>query len=159
MRQTVVFNVFSISLQDSETINIPFYIVKKSLLILFLISIAATAFAQSSGGASRILVGVVKDEQGKGLPGAVVYLKDNPSIGTETDKFGNFQLKNIPQGNHKVIITMLGMTEVEILYTGQESTIVTLVEEATSIEDVVVTGIITRNWNSFSGSASTFSGQ
>ena len=159
MRQTVVFNVFSISLQDSETINIPFYIVKKSLLILFLISIAATAFAQSSGGASRILVGVVKDEQGKGLPGAVVYLKDNPSIGTETDKFGNFQLKNIPQGNHKVIITMLGMTEVEILYTGQESTIVTLVEEATSIEDVVVTGIITRNRNSFSGSASTFSGQ
>ena len=159
MRQTVVFNVFSISLQDSETINIPFYIVKKSLLILFLISIAATAFAQSSGGASRILVGVVKDEQGKGLPGAVVYLKDNPSIGTETDKFGNFQLKNIPQGNHKVIITMLGMTEVEILYTGQESTIVTLVEEATSIEDVVVTGIITRNRNSFTGSASTFSGQ
>ena len=132
---------------------------KKSLLILFLISIVATAFAQSSGGASRILVGVVKDEQGKGLPGAVVYLKDNPSIGTETDKFGNFQLKNIPQGNHKVIITMLGMTEVEILYTGQESTIVTLVEEATSIEDVVVTGIITRNRNSFTGSASTFSGQ
>lgn len=111
-----------------------------------------------AGVASRILIGVVKDEQGKGLPGAVVYLKDKPSIGIETDRYGNFELKGIPSGNHVIVFSMLGMTEVEIPYTGQETTVVTLAEEVSSIDDVVVTGIITRHRNSFTGSASTFSG-
>ncbi|MDE5891238.1 MAG: carboxypeptidase-like regulatory domain-containing protein, partial [Bacteroidales bacterium] len=129
------------------------------MLLSFKMQGQTNPHAQSPAGTSRNLVGVVKDEQGKGLPGAVVYLKDTPSKGTETDRFGNFELKGIPDGKHTIVFSMLGMTEVEILYTGQESAIVTLAEEATSIEDVVVTGIITRNRNSFTGSASTFSGQ
>lgn len=138
---------------------------KESLLtILTFIFLTICASAQTNtsgqpGGASRTLLGAVKDEQGKGLPGAVVYVKDSPSTGVETDKFGNFELKGIPEGNQTIVFTMLGMSEVEILYTGQEATIVTLKEEATSIDDVVVTGIITRHRNSFTGSASTFSGQ
>ena len=59
----------------------------------------------------------------------------------------------------EAIMSMLGMEEVRIAYTGQESTVVTLKEEAASLDDVVVTGIITRHRNSFTGSASTFSGQ
>lgn len=125
-------------------------------------ALSFNALAQTSPAAedaSRTLIGVVKDEQGKGLPGAVVYLKDRPSIGIETDRYGNFELKGIPSGNHVIVFSMLGMTEVEIPYTGQETTVVTLAEEAASIDDVVVTGIITRHRNSFTGSASTFSGK
>lgn len=126
-------------------------------VILSITEIAAAA--QQPAPAARTLVGVVKDEQGKGLPGAVVYVKDSPTVGTETDKFGNFELKNIPDGNQTIVFSMLGMSEVEIAYTGQEATVVTLKEEASSLEDVVVTGIVTRNRNSFTGSASTFSGK
>lgn len=128
-------------------------------IVVFVLSVCAISSAQDNGGNRRTLVGVVKDTQGKGLPGAVVYVKDSPTIGTSTDKYGNFELKKIPEGNQTIIFSMLGMTEVEILYTGQESTIVTLEEEASTIEDVVVTGIITRNRNSFTGSASTLSGR
>ncbi len=88
----------------------------------------------------------------------MVYVESNPSVGTETDKFGNFELKNIPAGKQILIVSMLGMSEETILYTGQESAIVTLKEEAANLEDVVVTGIVTRHKNSFTGSASTFSG-
>lgn len=134
---------------------------KRLILMLLLtvhVGIIATA-AQQTQGQKRNLVGVVKDEQGKGLPGAVVYVKDSPTVGTETDKYGNFELKNIPEGKQTIIFTMLGMTEEEVLYTGQETAIVTLKEETATLEDVVVTGIITRNKNSFTGSASTFSGK
>ena len=130
-----------------------------ALFIAMSSSNAQNADKTNTGKQSRTLIGVVKDSQGKGLPGAVVYLKSTPSKGTETDRFGNFELKGLPEGSLTVIVTMLGMEEVEILYTGQESTVVTLKEQAQSIDDVVVTGIVTRNRNSFTGSASTFSGQ
>ncbi len=107
----------------------------------------------------RTLIGVIKDEAGKGLPGAVVYIKGHETIGTESDKYGNFTLQNIPEGRQVLIFSMLGMEELQIDYTGQESTVVTLKEEAASLDDVVVTGIITRHRNSFTGSASTFSGE
>ena len=126
-----------------------------ALFIAMSSSNAQNADKTNTGKQSRTLIGVVKDSQGKGL---VVYLKSTPSKGTETDRFGNFELKGLPEGSLTVIVTMLGMEEVEILYTGQESTVVTLKEQAQSIDDVVVTGIVTRNRNSFTGSASTFSG-
>lgn len=134
---------------------------KSNIIILLLSLLCFSAIAQNSKVPSlkRTLIGVVKDEAGKGLPGAVVYVKGHETIGTETDKYGNFTLQNIPEGNQTLIFSMLGMEEVEIAYTGQESTVVTLKEEAASLDDVVVTGIITRHRNSFTGSASTFSGQ
>ena len=103
-------------------------------IVVFVLSVCAISSAQDNGGNRRTLVGVVKDTQGKGLPGAVVYVKDSPTIGTSTDKYGNFELKKIPEGNQTIIFSMLGMTEVEILYTGQESTIVTLEEEASTMK-------------------------
>lgn len=132
---------------------------KVLLIVLLLIDLCAAAVAQNSQGGVRTLIGVVRDEAGKGLPGAVVYIKDNPTVGTETDKYGNFELKKIPAGNHTLIFTMLGMEEVELAYTGQETAMVTLKEATMSIKDVVVTGIMNRNKESFTGSASTFSGQ
>ena len=99
-----------------------------ALFIAMSSSNAQNADKTNTGKQSRTLIGVVKDSQGKGLPGAVVYLKSTPSKGTETDRFGNFELKGLPEGSLTVIVTMLGMEEVEILYTGQESTVVTLKE-------------------------------
>ena len=105
------------------------------------------------------LIGVVKDEQGQGLQGVVVYVKSAPSVGAQTDYYGNFELKNIPAGKQKIVISMLGMGEEEIIFTGQESAIVTLHEQSSTLDDVIVTGIVTRNKNSFTGSAATFSGK
>ena len=38
-------------------------------------------------------MGVVKDQSGEPLPGAVVYVKSKPASGTSTDAYGNFILK------------------------------------------------------------------
>lgn len=108
------------------------------ILITFLLA-ASSALAQRNS----TLVGVVKDEQGIGLQGVVVYVKSAPSVGTQTDHYGNFELKNIPSGKQTII------------FTGQESAIVTLHEQSSTLDDVIVTGIVTRNKNSFTGSAAT----
>ena len=122
------------------------------IIILLLIYAVIPVSAQNSG----TLIGVVKDEQGIGLQGVVIYVKKSPSIGAQTDHYGNFELKNIPSGRQTIVVSMLGMGEEEIIYTGQESAIVTLHEQSSTLDDVIVTGIVTRNKNSFTGSASTF---
>ena len=89
---------------------------KSNIIILLLSLLCFSAIAQNSKvpPLKRTLIGVVKDEAGKGLPGAVVYVKGHETIGTETDKYGNFTLQNIPEGNQTLIFSMLGMEEVEI---------------------------------------------
>ena len=49
-------------------------------------------------------MGVVKDQSGEPLPGAVVYVKSKPASGTSTDAYGNFILKNIPEGKQIIIV-------------------------------------------------------
>ena len=69
---------------------------KRYLIILITLLLAASsALAQRNS----TLVGVVKDEQGIGLQGVVVYVKSAPSVGTQTDHYGNFELKSIPSDN------------------------------------------------------------
>ena len=108
---------------------------------------------------NRILTGVVKDSSGESLTGVYIYLKNNPKICSTSDKFGNFSLKKIPKGKHTIVFTLLGMEEYEMLYTGQETTLVKMKEAVNTIDDVVVTGIMTHHRNSFTGSASTYSGE
>ncbi len=129
--------------------------------IIFSVFLSAVAhmYAQGSQTASRSLMGVVRDQAGKGVVGAVAFVKSAPNIGTTTDKFGNFVLKNIPDGVQTVCFAFLGMETKEVEFTGQESVVVTLVEKTTNIDDVVVTGIFNRNKQDFTGSASTFTGK
>ncbi len=102
-------------------------------------------------------MGVVKDQSGEPLPGAVVYVKSKPASGTSTDAYGNFILKNIPEGKQIIIISCLGMEPKEFTFTGQKSAIIVLEEKVKKIQDVVVTGIYVRKKDSFTGSATTYS--
>ena len=105
----------------------------------------------------RTFMGVVKDQSGEPLPGAVVYVKSKPASGTSTDAYGNFILKNIPEGKQIIIISCLGMEPKEFTFTGQKSAIIVLEEKVKKIQDVVVTGIYVRKKDSFTGSATTYS--
>ena len=105
----------------------------------------------------RTLTGVIKEISGEAIPGASILIKGHPTIGTVSDAYGNFVLKNIPSGKQVVIVSFVGMESKEISYTGQKSVTVTLQEKVNQVQDVVVTGIYVRKKNSFTGSASTYS--
>ena len=79
---------------------------RKNFLMLFALLIVCTqlAFAQN-----RHVKGKVLDENGLGLPGAGVVVK-NTTNGTVTDVDGNFEL-DIPVGDNMVVVKATGYTD------------------------------------------------
>ncbi|MBC8004232.1 MAG: TonB-dependent receptor [Verrucomicrobia bacterium] len=82
--------------------------------------------------------GVVKTADGNSLPGATVYEKGT-SNGTITDFDGKFSL-NLSKGKAVIVFSFVGLTTLEMDYTGQSTINIVLQEEAIGIEEVVAVG-------------------
>ncbi|MBC6994611.1 TonB-dependent receptor [Neolewinella lacunae] len=71
-------------------------------------------FAMTLLGQTGSITGVVTDaDQGVGLPGASIFLKDAPSVGTVTELDGTFVLSGVPVGNQTVVISFVGFAPEE----------------------------------------------
>ncbi len=142
---------------------------KKNGLLSFLLSAAvvmgmtqyADAQTVTGGGKSGVvsssssITGQVLDADGEPLPGVTVL---NPSTkkGTATDMNGMFA---IPGGAQTLTFTYIGKKPVTVKAVPGKPVKVTLADDAETMKEVVVTGIVTKDKNSFTGSASTFSGE
>jgi len=82
--------------------------------------------------------GTVSDQSGNPLPGASVIIK-NTTTGTETDFDGNYTLENVPQDG-VLVISYVGFLTVEEQVNGRASINVVLLEDAQSLDEVVVVG-------------------
>jgi len=82
--------------------------------------------------------GVVTDNNADPLIGATVIVKGQPSLGTVTDIDGNFQL-TVPSENSVLVISYVGMTTKEVKVGKQRDISVSLADDAT-LEEVVVVG-------------------
>ncbi|WP_418602457.1 SusC/RagA family TonB-linked outer membrane protein [Hwangdonia sp.] len=108
------------------------------LLTLLLAFVVQLSFAQE-----KTVSGTISDSSGLPLPGATVLIKGTTS-GTSSDFDGNYSTK-VNQGA-TLVISFIGYTAKEVVV-GESSTInVQLVDDATSLEEVVVTAFgIKRN--------------
>ncbi|MBL1410733.1 SusC/RagA family TonB-linked outer membrane protein [Sphingobacterium faecale] len=105
-----------------------------------------------------ILKGLVMDKSGRPVSGASVRLiKEGTS--TRTQKDGSFQI--IQQITHdSITVSYLGYKKQTIALQPNSSPIKIILTESTEqVQDVVVTGIYSRNKDSFTGSASRYSGK
>ena len=94
---------------------------------------------ESFGTPADITVtGKVTDENGEGLPGATVAVK-NSSIGTITDIDGSFTVK-VPEDAQTLVFSFVGYQSQEIVFTGQTSFDIQLKLDYTSLQEVVVVG-------------------
>lgn len=101
----------------------------------------------------REIRGTVRDTGGNALPGVTVLIKGT-SLGTATDAEGKYALK-LPEGEHMLIFTMVGM-EIREEPVGKRTEIdVVLKEEVAEMDEVVVTGIFKKARESYTGSVST----
>ena len=98
--------------------------------------------------------GVVTDTQKVPLPGVTVLIKGT-TVGVTTDDKGSFVITLPNMQNIHLIFTFIGMKPQEIAYTGQHELQVIMEEDATEIEEVVVTGMFIRKAESFTGAAKT----
>lgn len=105
----------------------------------FLLLIVATIFFSATLHAQTLFIkGVVKDASGLPLSGAVVFVPGT-SNGTQTNDAGEFKLNVSP--NSKVVISMLGYTNVEIKVGNANITKEFVLQNSESLNEVVVTAL------------------
>ncbi|WP_286693794.1 SusC/RagA family TonB-linked outer membrane protein, partial [Odoribacter sp. N15.MGS-14] len=98
------------------------------------------------------LEGVVVDQTGAALPGVTVLVKGT-TLGTSTNIEGKFSLKLPETPNMVLVFSMIGMKSKEVTVGKQREFKVTLTEDQSELEEVVVTGIFERKAESFTGSS------
>lgn len=74
-----------------------------STIVIVLLALISTV----SLAHDRIIRGKATDEEGKGIPGATVRI-ENTIIGAVANKEGEFVLKHVPDGEHRIRITAVG---------------------------------------------------
>ena len=100
-------------------------------LLLLTFFVPAFLFSQTE------FSGTVTDEESIPLPGVNVIIKGT-TIGASTDFDGNYTLK--ANNGDVIVYSFLGFTTQEIIYTGQKSINIILVQDAAQLDEVVVIG-------------------
>lgn len=114
--------------------------------------------AQQQTVKSVTITGKVSDNKKQSLPGVTIMVKGT-TLGTVTDADGKFRI-TLPQSEKTVLLfSFIGMKTVELAYTGQPELNVVMQEDATEMEEVVVTGIFERKAESFTGSVTSYRGE
>ncbi len=109
----------------------------------------------STGLYAQTISGVVSDTSGP-LIGANVIIKGT-SNGTTADFDGNYTLNNVSSGA-TIIYSFLGYTSKEAIYEGQAQINITLEEDASQLDEVVVIGYGTQKRSDVTTAISTVSG-
>lgn len=124
--------------------------IKFRLLIVLLICFlgAQQVFAQSI-----TISGTVRDRLGTELPGVSVTVKGT-NIGTSTQADGTYTI-TVPKEGNILVFSYIGVTTQEFLVTTSETMDVTMDDNTSSIDDVVVVGYGTQRRSEVTGSVAT----
>lgn len=121
-----------------------------SALILALFFFVSQGISQD-----RRITGKVLDETGKPLSNVSVIIK-NGTQGSSTNENGDFSI-NVPAGAQTLVFTAVDFGSKEVTLGSQNSLNVVLVNEAKSLENVVVVAYGTAKRENFTGSAAKIS--
>lgn len=122
----------------------------KKLVYLFSIGLLFSMSHQTI--AQTILRGKVLDEEGLGLPGTTVRVK-NTERGTISGADGSFQLS--VNMNDTIMFSFSGYVTMEVAYAGQSTIEVQLQPDIAQLGEVVVVGYGTQTKSSLTGAVST----
>jgi iron complex outermembrane receptor protein len=108
-------------------------------LLLSCIGFLMISYTQAQTG---VISGQIIDESGVEMPGASVLIEGSQN-GAMTDFDGNFRISGLDTGDYRLIISYIGYTtkSVSISVPQSQPLIVTLIVDATQLDDVVVTGV------------------
>ena len=100
----------------------------------------------------------MKDADGHVLPGVAVVLKET-TLGVATDVEGRFTIE-LPKADSIVLVfSFVGMQTKEVKWRGEKELNVVLEEAIAEMDEVVITGYFQRKKDSYTGAATTFSGE
>ncbi len=130
-----------------------------ALSVIFLLLGVQSAVAQGSVSGSgeklNYFRGLVIDDENEPLPGVTVMIVGKKGNGTATNVDGEFAI-GLKEKNCILRFTYVGMKPQEVRATAGKQMTVRMETDASTLQDVVVNGIYTRNIESFTGSVATF---
>ena len=170
---TFVYNVEELEQWDQVSIELKNATVEEVLNLLFhgknfsysvvdqVIIIKKDARQQQSQQQQTILLqGVVLDEEDQPLPGVTVVI-EGTTFGVSTNAKGEFSI-TLPNNTANLVFSFVGMEnqviKIDPLPQGERHKAITVVmkEKQVALEDIVVTGIYTREKESHTGSSVTY---
>lgn len=107
-------------------------------------------------GKELTLTGIVTDKGGMPLPGVTILLKGT-QLGVVTGADGHFQLTLPENMEHILVFSFVGMKTKEIKVNDAKSLTVIMEEDATEMDEVVVTGIFKKAKESYTGAVTSVS--
>lgn len=102
--------------------------------------------------------GVVTDTAGEPLPGVNVYEKSNPQNGVITGIDGSYAI-NISSADEILIFSFIGFDDQEINVASRSTINITLTEEVTGLDEVVVVGYGTQKKVNLTGAVTSVAGE
>ncbi|MDO6809818.1 TonB-dependent receptor [Zobellia galactanivorans] len=103
----------------------------------------------------QVIRGTVIDEGGQPLPGVNVLAKGT-TTGTQTDFDGNYSI-NVPNGATTLVFSFIGLKSQEIAIDGKTVVNVTMIEDATALDEVVLVGYGAVKRSDLTGSVASIS--
>ncbi|MFA9191805.1 TonB-dependent receptor [Flavobacterium sp. FZUC8N2.13] len=94
---------------------------------------------------------VVSDPDRQAIPGVSVHIKGQPSFGTTTDFDGNFKIQ-LKEQSGVLVFSYIGFKTKEVSYSGNQTLSVSLSEETSSLDEVVVIGYGSQKRSDVTGS-------
>jgi TonB-linked SusC/RagA family outer membrane protein len=124
------------------------------ILSFFLFLGTSETYALSGGGSNlqQVVNGTVLDQQGLPVPGVNVLVKGT-NRGTQTDFDGNYSI-DVPE-NSTLVFSYVGYTTQEVVIGDGTIINVTLMEDASQLDEVIVMGYTTQTRGDLTGSVSS----
>ncbi|WP_103866490.1 TonB-dependent receptor [Aquimarina sp. I32.4] len=145
-------NVIQILDEVFANTNLTYKIIDRQIVISRIKKENGTkTFSESPLPMQVAVKGKVITSNGESLPGASVVVK-NTSRGTQTDFDGNYELE-VAKGE-TMVFSYVGFTTQEILFSGKTVLNITLLEDASELSEVVVTGYTRQSSRNITGSVS-----
>ncbi|OYX83414.1 MAG: SusC/RagA family TonB-linked outer membrane protein [Flavobacteriales bacterium 32-34-25] len=108
----------------------------KKIYAILILALGCMSYSYSQVSVSG---SVVSDPDRQPIPGVSVYIKGQPSFGTTTDFDGNFKIQ-LKEKSGILIFSYIGFKTKEIPYSGNQTLNISLSEETSSLDEVVVIG-------------------
>jgi hypothetical protein len=115
---------------------------KYFLILIFLLVIFRSGLSENDPSKSATISGFVRDaKSGETLTGAVIYPKENPSIGITTNSYGYFSL-TLPIGKYSLIVQFMGYKTKIIPLELKENMKLSfdMEEESIALKEITITG-------------------
>lgn len=110
----------------------------KNLMTILVFLVGVISFAQTGS-----ISGLITDKEGIPLLGVNVSV-EGKSMGASTDYDGKYTITGLEMGEYVIVVTYVGFKtqKQSITISGEETLNFTLIDDATQLDDVVITGVL-----------------